>query len=103
MEITKTTTASLNKQLLKLKGKVDTCFPLLKGSVTIVGGKNKQPRFSVNKNGKRSSTYLGKNKKKIATKYVDNYNNLIGIIREMTDINLELIRRMEVPRVNKSV
>ena len=95
-------TTSLEKRLLTITKKVSACFPLLKGSVTIIGGENKQPRFSVNKKGKTYSTYLGKQKEKIAKQYVGNYHNLIEIVNEVSDINLELLRRLKVPRAKKS-
>ena len=97
MEIDKMTTRSLEKRLLTITSKVPSCFPLLKGSVTIIGGENKQPRFSVNKKGKTYSTYLGKQQEKIAKQYVENYRNLIEIVNEVSDINLELIRRLPLP------
>ena len=102
MEINKMTTTLLRKRLLKLESKIPEHFPLLKGSITIIGGENKQPRFSVNKKGKTYSTYLGKHKEKIARQYLHNYHKLMDIINDISEINLEIIRRMEVPRVKKS-
>ncbi len=102
MEIKKMTTTALKKRLLKLQNKAPECFPLLKGCITIIGGENKQPRFSVNKNGKTYSTYLGKHKEKIARQYLNNYHKLMEIINEISEINLEFIRRMEVKKVKKS-
>jgi hypothetical protein len=102
MNIKSATKSSLEKRLEKLKSQIDSCLPILKGCVTISGVTNKQPKFSSKKNGKTYFTYLGKNKEPVARKYLENYHRLNGIINELSDINLELLRRMDVPRVKRS-
>jgi hypothetical protein len=102
MDIKNTPLPALTKKLKKLESQVSDCFPLIIGSVTVIGGRNKLPRFSINKRGKKTSMYLGKNKERIARKYLENYHRLCNTIDAMADINLELIRRMEVPRAKKS-
>ena len=103
MDVTNLTTAVLEKRLNKLRDQAVNCFPLLKGSVTIVGGKQQQPRFSwKTEKGKRRSLYLGVNKEPIAKKYHANYLRLSQIINEVSEINIELLRRLSVPRAKKS-
>lgn len=101
MDIVKTSTPILTKRLRQLESKVSECFPLIIGSLTVIGGERRLPRFSINKRGRKTSIYLGKNKESIARKYLENYRKLGDIINEIADINLEMIRRMEVPRAKK--
>jgi hypothetical protein len=102
MDIQNASLAVLEKKLERLKSKVHDCFPLIKGCVTVIGGKNKLPRFTAKKNGKSYSMYLGAEKASITKKYIERYHKLSGIINEMSEINLEIIRRMDVPRAKKS-
>lgn len=92
----------LEKQLERLEAKAHKCFPLMKGCVTVIGGNNKLPRFTSKKDGKSYSMYLGVKKAEIATKYIENYRNLNDIVKKMSKINLEIIKRMDVPRAKKS-
>lgn len=103
MDMTNLTTTALEKRLNKLRDQAVDCFPLMKGSITVVGGRQQQPRFSwKSEKGKRRSLYLGVNKEPIAKKYFSNYIRLSQIIEEVTEINIELLRRLNVPRANKS-
>ncbi len=101
MDISKVTDIKLMKQLETLELQVHKCFPLIKGCITVVGGGNKTPKFSYKKNGKSCSMYLGFNKEPMARKYLDNHTKLNDIINQMTEINLEIMRRKKVPRVKK--
>lgn len=64
----------------------------MRGSVVIIGTKNKQPYFSLNKNKKTKIIYLGKNREERAREYSDNYKKLIEIVEEMTEINMILLK-----------
>ena len=92
----------LEKQLERLEVKAHKCFPLMKGCVTVIGGDNKLPRFTSKKNGKSYSMYLGDKKAEVAKKYIENYRKLNDIVNKMSEINLEIIKRMDVPRAKKS-
>ena len=55
------------KELAKMKRRVKTLQkqlgqlgPLMRGSVVVIGTRNKQPYFSLNKNKKTHLIYLGK-------------------------------------------
>lgn len=86
----------LEKQLQVIQEKITRCFPLMRGSVVTIGIKDKQPKFSLSLKGKTRLLYLGKRKELIAKKWSDNYKKVLGLIDEMTFINMELLRRMEV-------
>jgi hypothetical protein len=92
----------LEKQLERLEAKAHKCFPLMKGCVTVIGGDNKLLRFTSKKNGKSYSMYLGDKKAEVAKKYIENYRKLNDIVNKMSEINLEIIKRMDVPRAKKS-
>lgn len=96
-------TAVLEKRLKKLRDQIVDCFPLIKGSVTVVGGKRRQSRFTwKDEEGKAHSLYLGVNKEIIAKKYHTNYIRMSQIINEVSEINIELLRRLKVPRVGRA-
>ena len=65
---------------------------LMRGSVVIIGTRNKQPYFSLNKNKKTRLIYLGKKREDKAREYSQNYNKLLEIVEEMTIINMELLK-----------
>ncbi len=103
MEISEITTASLKKRLTKLQSQTMDCFPLIRGSLTVVGGKQQDPRFTwTTPDKKRRSLYLGINKEPTAKKYHSNYIRLGKIIGEISEINIELLRRLVVPRAKKT-
>ena len=66
--------------------------PVMRGSVVVIGTRNKQPHFSLNKNKKTHLIYLGKKREDKAREYSQNYKNLLEIIEEMTLINMELLK-----------
>ena len=66
--------------------------PMMRGSVTIMGKKNKQPYFSVGIKGKTKVMYLGDKRAEIARKYSENYKRLLEIVEEMTIINMEILK-----------
>ena len=66
--------------------------PVMRGSVVVIGTHNKQPHFSLNKNKKTHLIYLGKKREDKAREYSQNYKKLLGIIEEMTLINMELLK-----------
>lgn len=90
--------AFLQKRLQRLRLKVDTLFPLMRGAVVSIGMKNKRPTYSLNMNGKTKIVSLGGEKELVAKKWIANYRKLQELVDEMTLINIELIRRMEDKR-----
>jgi len=87
------------KELTKMKRQVKTLQrqlgnsgPVMRGSVVIIGARNKQPYFSLNKNKKTHLIYLGKKREDKAREYSRNYKKLLEIIEEMTIINMVLLK-----------
>ena len=87
------------KELTKIKRRVKTLQnqlgklgPLMRGSVVVIGTRNKQPYFSLNKNKKTRLIYLGKKREDKAREYSQNYKKLLEIVEEMTTINMELLK-----------
>lgn len=87
------------KELTKMKRRVKTLQnqlgrlgPLIRGSVVVIGTRNKQPYFSLNKNKKTRLIYLGKKREDKAREYSQNYKKLLEIVEEMTIINMELLK-----------
>ena len=87
------------KELTKMKWRVKTLQnqlgklgPLMRGSVVIIGTRNKQPYFSLNENKKICLIYLGKKREDKAREYSKNYKKLLEIVEEMTIINMTLLK-----------
>ena len=87
------------KELAKMKRRVKTLQnqlgklgPLMRGSAVVIGTRNKQPYFSLNKNKKTRLIYLGKKREDKAREYSQNYKKLLEIVEEMTIINMELLK-----------
>lgn len=87
--------SELKKKRKILQKELRSVGPIMRGSVTIMGDKNKQPYFSVSKKGKTKVIYLGNKRAKVAGKYVENYKKLLEIIDEMTIINMEILKKMK--------
>ena len=64
----------------------------MRGTVVVIGTRNKQPYFSLNKDGKTRLIYLGKKREPQARRMSLAYKNLLGIIEEMTTLNMELLK-----------
>lgn len=87
------------KELTKMKRRVRTLQnqlgkigPVMRGSVVIIGTRNKQSYFSLNKNKKTRLIYLGKKREDKARAYSQNYKKLLEIVEEMTIINMTLLK-----------
>ena len=82
----------LKNRLKILEKKLGSLGPIMRGSVVVLGAKNKQPYFSLNKNKKTKIIYLGKQRESKAREYSDNYKKLNEIVEEMTEINMILLK-----------
>ena len=65
---------------------------VMRGSVVVIGVRNKQSYFSLNKGGKTRLIYLGKKREGLARKYSQNYRRLRELVEEMTEINMALLK-----------
>ncbi len=101
------------RRLRLLEKKMCELGPLMRGSVVELrqkcgnpncrctkGEKHKKYYYSLSNKGKTKIIYLGKSREPIARQYSDNYKTLIGIIDEMTTINMELLKAGAVEKLD---
>jgi hypothetical protein len=86
-ELTKT-----RRRLKSLHKELANLGPLMRGSVVIIGTRNKQPYFSLNKNKKTQLIYLGRKREDRARQYSANYKRMREIVEEMTQLNMALLK-----------
>ena len=84
--------AKMNRRVKTLQRQLGKLGPVMRGSVVIIGTRNKQPYFSLNKNKRTRLIYLGKKRKDKAREYSRNYKKLLEIVEEMTIINMTLLK-----------
>jgi len=84
----------IEKEIDELMEKIRALGPMMRGSVTIMGTKNKQPYFSVGVRGKTKIIYLGEKRALLAKAYLENYKQMLAIIDKMTVLNMELLKSM---------
>ena len=82
----------MKRRIKTLQNQLGKLGPLMRGSVVVIGTRNKQPYFSLNKNKKTRLIYLGKKREDKAREYSQNYKKLLEIVEEMTIINMELLK-----------
>jgi ribosomal protein S12 len=85
--------ARMKRRMRTLQKKLGELGPVMRGSVVVIGTRNKQPYFSLNKNKKTRLIYLGKKREATAREYSDNYKKLQEIAEEMTQVNMMLLKR----------
>jgi len=82
----------MKRRIRTLNERLGKLGPLMRGTVVVIGTRNKQPYFSLNKDGKTRLIYLGKKREPQARRMSLEYKNLLGIIEEMTTLNMELLK-----------
>jgi hypothetical protein len=82
----------IERQMKKLREEMAHLGPVMRGSVVVIGTKNKQPYFSLNKDKKTHLIYLGKKREARAREYSNNYKRLLAIVDEMTLLNMALVK-----------
>jgi hypothetical protein len=82
----------MKRRIKTLQKQLAGLGPLMRGSVVLIGTRNKQFYFSLNKDRKTHLIYLGKKRIKRAQKYSDNYKKLLEIVEEMTILNMKLLK-----------
>lgn len=88
-----TKTGTLQRRVRKLQAELGQLGPMMRGSVVVIGTRNKQPYFSLNKDKRTRLIYLGQKRVALAQKYSKNYKRMLAIVEEMTILNMELIKR----------
>lgn len=84
---------SMRRTVRKLQAELGSLGPVMRGSVVVIGTRNKQPYFSLNKDKRTRLIYLGQKRVALAREYSKNYKRLLAIVEEMTILNMELIKR----------
>ncbi|MFA7463123.1 MAG: hypothetical protein WCY59_08290 [Anaerovoracaceae bacterium] len=84
---------SMLRTVRKLQEELGRLGPVMRGSVVVIGTRNKQPYFSLNKDKRTHLIYLGQKRVALAKEYSKNYKRLLAIVEEMTILNMELIKR----------
>ena len=87
-----TSVTALKSRMAELRGQMKALGVVMRGSVVVIGVRNKQAYFSLNKNGKTHLIYLGKKREAQAREYSQNYRRLREIVEEMTTINMTLLK-----------
>ena len=82
----------MKRRIRELQKQLGKLGPFMRGTVVVIGTRNKQPYFSLNKDKKTKLIYLGKKRELQARRMSDTYKKLLGIIEEMTTINMELLK-----------
>jgi hypothetical protein len=84
--------AKMKRRVKTLQKQLGRLGPVMRGSVVVIGTRNKQSYFSLNKAGKTHLIYLGKKREARAKEYSANYKQLIDIVEEMTILNMKLLK-----------
>jgi hypothetical protein len=84
---------TMQRRVRKLQEELGQLGPVMRGSVVVIGTRNKQPYFSLNKDKRTRLIYLGQKRIAFAREYSKNYKRLLAIVEEMTALNMELLKR----------
>jgi len=85
--------AKMKRRVKALQKELAELGPVMRGSVVVIGTRNKQPYFSLNKNKKTQLIYLGRKREDRARQYSANYKRLRDIVEEMTQLNMTLLKK----------
>ena len=80
------------RRVRALQKQIGKIGPFMRGTVVVIGTRNKQPYFSLNKDKKTRLIYLGKKREIQARQLSAAYKKLLDIIEEMTILNMELLK-----------
>jgi len=84
---------TMRRRVRELQEEMGTLGPVMRGSVVVIGTRNKQPYFSLNKDKRTRLIYLGQKRVARAQEYSRNYKRLLAIVEEMTILSMELLKR----------
>ena len=82
----------IRQRLTAVQAEIQTMGPVMRGSVTVMGTRHKQPYFSVSIQGRTRLIYLGGQRAETARQYVANYRRLAGLIDEQTLLHMRLLK-----------
>lgn len=95
--MSKQETAKVRRRVKALQKQLGLLGPVMRGSVVVIGTRNKQSYFSLNKDKKTHLIYLGKKREERAKEYSANYKKLLAIVEEMTLLNMTLLKENACP------
>jgi len=84
---------TMRRRIGALQKELGQVGPVMRGSVVVIGTRNKQPYFSLNKDQRTRLIYLGQKRVACAQEYSTNYKRLLAIVEEMTMLNMDLLKR----------
>ncbi len=84
----------IRRKIRSVRKEMSKIGPVMRGTVVVIGTRNKQPYFSLNKDKKTHLIYLGKKKEALAREYSENYKKLLELIEEMTILNMTILRKI---------
>jgi len=84
----------IRRKIRNVRKEMSKIGPVMRGTVVVIGTRNKQPYFSLNKDKKTHLIYLGKKKEAMAREYSENYKKLLELIEEMTILNMTILRKI---------
>ncbi len=84
----------IRRKIRNVRKEMSKIGPVMRGTVVVIGTRNKQPYFSLNKDKKTHLIYLGKKKEALAREYSENYKKLLELIEEMTILNMTILRKI---------
>ena len=84
--------AKARRKVKALQKQLGLLGPVMRGSVVVIGTRNKQSYFSLNKDKKTHLIYLGKKREDHAKEYSANYKKLLAIVEQMTLLNMKLLK-----------
>jgi hypothetical protein len=84
----------IRRKIRNVRKEMSKIGPVMRGTVVVIGTKNKQPYFSLNKDKRTHLIYLGKKKEALAREYSENYKKLLELIEEMTILNMTILRKI---------
>jgi hypothetical protein len=82
----------IERKVAKLQSAIRELGPVMRGSVTLMGKRHKQPYFSIGVRKRTKVIYLGEKRAVRAREYVANYRKLLRLAEEMTILNMELLK-----------
>ncbi len=82
----------IEQRLAAIQEQIRTIGPVMRGSVTVMGTRHRQPYFSVSVGGRTRLIYLGEKRAELARQYVANYRRLAELVDEMTLLQMELLK-----------
>jgi len=85
--------ADMKRRVKALQRQMGQVGPVMRGSVVLIGTRNKQFYFSLNKDKKTHLIYLGKRREPRARQYSANHRKLLEIVEKMTILNMSLLKQ----------